>query len=144
MRFRYPLQKIVDLKSSEKAQAEWLLSKSIHELNEQERSMKELLGRRREQKISFESMANECVTVAQVRFMQQHISYLDQQISRKSIEVAQAKDIVHSRMRKLTDKMLDEKKWKIAREKAQIEHEKQMLIKEQNELDEMATIRYSR
>ena len=42
MRFRYSLQKIVDLKANETKQAEWLLSDAVGRLSEAEHSLQEL------------------------------------------------------------------------------------------------------
>ena len=36
MRFRYPLQKLVDLKTNQKEQAEWMLSEAIADLQREE------------------------------------------------------------------------------------------------------------
>lgn len=39
--------------------------------------------------------------------------------------------------------MLDEKVWMEAREKAKMHFQQEMLLREQNELDEMATVRFA-
>ncbi|MMZ70906.1 hypothetical protein D1872_340920 [compost metagenome] len=43
----------------------------------------------------------------------------------------------------LTDKMLDEQVWLKAREKAKVRFQQELLLQEQNELDEMATVRFA-
>ncbi|GJM75556.1 hypothetical protein HMSSN036_77720 [Paenibacillus macerans] len=42
MKFRYVYQKVLDLKSNEKTQAEWMLSAAVGELQSEQRSLEQL------------------------------------------------------------------------------------------------------
>ncbi len=79
--------------------------------------------------------------MSRLTMMQQYIEILDDRI-RKQIEgVRSAANLVRMRQGHLTDKMVDEKVWVNARDRALERFRSDRLAKEQNELDEIAIVR---
>lgn len=140
--FRYSFQKIVDLKTSEKTQAEWLLSSAIGALKEEESS----LSRLREERGRWERKLGECsqegVPLAELQLIQHYLDSLDQTIRRKQNDVVRAQKSVDLRRSRLSDTVKEEKVWLNARNRAEERFRNEMQLKEQNELDEFATVRY--
>lgn len=140
--FRYSYQKIVDLKTSEKTQAEWLLSSAIGVLQAEELSLTELRAIRTEWESKQHESSQVAVSLSELQQVQQYLDYLDACINSKLVDVQQAKKVVDHNRSKLADKMKDEKVWMKAKDHASERFRYAMQIKEQNELDEMATVRY--
>lgn len=144
MNFRYSFQQIVDLKNNERTQAEWILSEAMGQLRNEETSLHGLF----EQKDSLHNeMANESsgsVSISKMLLMQNYMNYVDQQIARKHLDVQQAQHVVLKKQEHLSERMIDEKVWSKAREKAYNQFQSFVAKKEQEALDEMATNRFRR
>jgi len=143
MRFHYTFQKVVDLKGNEKTQAEWMLSTALGELQAQEKSLDELMVQRNEIIASLQSSAQQSTSMVKIREMQDYVDYLDKCIIRKHREISLAQQEVLLKQDQLSTKVLDEKVWLKAKDKAQEIFQKSMNLREQNELDEMATVRFA-
>ncbi|MGF7048743.1 flagellar FliJ protein [Paenibacillus sp. DS2015] len=143
MRFHYAFQNIVDLKSNEKSQAEWMLSTAIGKLQDEERSLRELQTSRKQMADQLQSDIENAASVAKIREIQTYVDHLDQCIKRKHTDVHRANVVVIKSKDHLTTKMLDEKVWMKSREKEKDKFQHEMLLKEQNELDEIATVRFA-
>lgn len=143
MKFHYAFQKIVDLKSNEKTQAEWMLSSAIGKLQAEEKSLNELYEIRDQMYRAQQEVASRCVPVAEIRNIQVYAEYLEECIERKRDDIRVAHVNVTKKQKVLSDKMLDEKVWLKARDKSQEKFRHESLLREQNELDEMATVRFA-
>ncbi|MBP2115893.1 MULTISPECIES: flagellar export protein FliJ [Paenibacillus] len=143
MRFHYTFQKVVDLKGNEKTQAEWMLSSALGELQAQEKSLDELIGQRSALMLSLQSAAQQKTPMAKLREMQDYVDYLDKCIARKHSDISLAHVEVQNKQDHLSTKVLDEKVWLKAKDKAQTAFLQNMSLREQNELDEMATVRFA-
>lgn len=143
MRFHYTFQKVVDLKGNEKTQAEWMLSSALGELQAQEKSLDELIGQRSTLMLSLQSAAQQKTPMAKLREMQDYVDYLDKCIARKHSDISLAHAEVQNKQNHLSTKVLDEKVWLKAKDKAQTAFLQNMSLREQNELDEMATVRFA-
>ncbi|TJY43188.1 flagellar export protein FliJ [Cohnella pontilimi] len=141
MRFRYPLQKIVDLKGSEKSLAEWEYAASLGLLREQEERLDHLFRERRETEERLSRTAAAPVALAELTALQQYLDMLDGQIRRQLEEVRNAEGQVRLKQSRLAEKSVDEKVWLKARDKAYQRYRHEWLAREQNELDEMAIVR---
>lgn len=143
MKFRYVYQKVVDLKSNEKTQAEWMLSAAIGELQTEQCSLEQL----QEEKSRIHAMIlNEMensASMIKLQELQRYMDYLEDSITRKIGDVRRAEVNVDHKKTILSGKMLDEKVWLKAKEKAKAKFQHEMLLREQNELDEMATVRFA-
>ncbi|SFE16480.1 flagellar FliJ protein [Paenibacillus algorifonticola] len=140
--FRYSYQKIVDLKTSEKTQAEWILSSSIGELQAAELTVEQLRESREEWEQKQHQSSQSGVSLAELQTIQQYVDYLDSCIEAKLLEVKRAQKVVEQNRIKLSDKMQDEKVWLKAKDNEKERFRYAMQLKEQNELDEMATVRF--
>lgn len=138
MKFRYPFQKLVDLKSNEKSQAEWFLSKAIGRLRDEEMSLHELrmLKERIYDELNVSSQRK--VTVAEIVHMQSYIDHLDQKIMEKNKDIQSANIEVTLKRSHLNDKVIEEKVWHKAKEKAFEHFQVTLRKKEQEEMDEIA------
>lgn len=143
MKFRYAFQKIVDLKSNEKTQAEWMLSMAIGKLQAEEKSLGELIEMRDRMFDAQEEAARRSAPVAEIRNIQSYAEYLDDCILKKRQDIRVAHVNVNKKQEQLTVRMLDEKVWLKAREKSNEKFRQESLLREQNELDEMATVRFA-
>jgi len=140
MKFRYSLQKVLDLKNSEKNQAEWMLSEAIGKLQMEERQLNSLLDEQHAEREAL--ISGNGLTISTLVARQNYLDYLEREIQRKSSDVEQAHLLVMEKQQNLHDKVLDEKVWTKAKEKAYRKHLTFILKKEQGELDEMATLRH--
>jgi flagellar FliJ protein len=143
MRFHYTFQKVVDLKGNEKTQAEWMLSSALGELQAQERSLDELTFQRSAIMLSLQNATEQKTPMAKIREMQEYVEYLDKCIARKQADIRSAHQEVLKKQDQLSTKVLDEKVWLKAKDKAETQFQQSMSLREQNELDEMATVRFA-
>ncbi|WP_424765792.1 flagellar export protein FliJ [Paenibacillus sp. sgz302251] len=140
--FRYSFQKIVDLKSSEKTQAEWILSSAIGVLSAEELSLEQLRSQQSAWELRLLEASQSAVPLAELQAIQHYLDYLVTCITSKLTDVLQAQKVVEQNRMKLSDKMKDEKVWLKAKDHARNRFQYAMQIKEQNELDELASVRF--
>ncbi|MBJ6363379.1 flagellar export protein FliJ [Paenibacillus sp. MAHUQ-46] len=141
-KYRYPYQKIVDLKTSQKTQAEWMLSVAVGKLQLEEQSLEQLEEEKQHWADQLLEAAANLVVLSELRVMQQYMEHLEECIIRKSGDVKTAKMEVDRSKGYLTEKMMDEKVWLKAKENANGRFSQMILLKEQNELDEIASVRF--
>lgn len=140
--FRYSFQKIVDLKSSEKTQAEWILSSAIGALASEEQSLEQLRGKQREWEQKLHDASQSAVPLSELQLIQHYLDHLVTCIMNKHTDVKHAQKEVEQCRLKLSDKMKDEKVWLKAKDHARARFQYALQIKEQNELDELASVRF--
>lgn len=140
--FQYSFQKVVDLKSSQKSQAEWQLSDALSALSVQEMSLRELMLAKEEWEEKLQQTALHAIPLSEVVMIGQYIDHLQTCIDKKMLDVRQAERVVEQNRSKLADKVKDEKVWLKAKDQAWDKFRHAIQLKEQNELDEMATVRY--
>ncbi|MFC3797807.1 flagellar export protein FliJ [Cohnella sp. GCM10012308] len=143
LRFRYPLQKIVDLKGSEKSMAEWEYAASLGRLKSEEEQLDQLRQERGAYEMELSERSSKPTALAELHLLQDYISFLDDRIRQQRQGVRVAEEHVQQRQVFLTDKMVDEKVWQNARSKSLQKYRQEALIREQNELDEIALRRAS-
>lgn len=143
LKFNYAFQKVVDLKTSEKNHAEMHLSSAIGRLQAEEQTLTRLSSDKDSMVNALQDQSANVVSASQLQQMQDYISYIDQCILQKRQDIQSAQVKVEEKKEYLTTKMLDEKVWMQARGKALESFQKEELLREQNELDEMATVRFA-
>jgi flagellar FliJ protein len=141
MSFRYPLQKIVDLKGSEKSMAEWEYAAALGKLRNEEELLQHLYDERHEIERQLQETSIRPTPLTRLLSMQRYIEILDERIQRQHEGVKSAELLVRKRQGHLTVKMVDEKVWLNARDRALERFRSDRLAKEQNELDEIAIVR---
>jgi len=144
MKFRYPLQKIVDLKGSEKSMAEWEYAASLGKLRTEEERLSALFEERRGLEDALQSAAAKPTPLNELLQTQRYIEVVDVRIREQREGVRSAESLVRKRQGMLTDKMVDEKVWLNARDRALERFRSDRLAREQNELDEIAIVRAGR
>lgn len=143
MRFQYSLQKIVDLKCNERTQAEWKLADALTELRTEEQTLRQLQNNKEFIAQSLNEASAQCAKIADLLVYQQYIHFMEKQIEKKGDDVKLAQHQVVQQKHVLTERMIDEKRWDKAREKAYIAHLAHSLKKEQEATDELVTLRYT-
>lgn len=143
MKFHYNFQKVVDLKGNERTQAEWMLSNALGELEAQEKSLAELTEQRNKMLLHLQEAAEQCSSMNKIRELQDYVDFLDNCIVRKHQQINAAHQEVVRKQDELNEKAVDEKVWLKAREKALSLFQHNMNLREQNDLDEMATVRFA-
>ncbi|QHW30067.1 flagellar export protein FliJ [Paenibacillus rhizovicinus] len=141
-RFHYAYQKIVDLKTSEKSQAEWQLSVVVGKLNQEEASLQQLQAERAAWCDRLQNASLHAVTLSEITMIQSYIDFVDESIMRKLRDVKKAKSAVDEGRQFLSSRMMDEKVWLKTRENALQRFKADMMVKEQNALDELTTSRF--
>jgi flagellar FliJ protein len=144
MSFRYSFQQIVDLKNNERTQAEWILSEAMGQLRNEETSLHGLFEQKENLHNEMVQATSHSVTISNMLMMQSYMNHVDNQIARKHQDVKHARHIVSEKQEHLSVKMIDEKVWTKAREKAHNQFQVMIAKKEQDALDEMATNRFRR
>lgn len=141
--FRYSFQKVVDLKASEKMQAEWILSTAIGALAAEELTLEQLRSEREAWEKRLHEASQSSVSLHELQTIQHYLDHLFSCIASKMTDVAQARKTVDQSRMKLADKMKDEKVWLKAKEHAREKFQYAMQLKDQNELDELASVRFT-
>jgi flagellar protein FliJ len=140
--YRYPLQKIVDLKANEKTQAEWILSHALGILQEEEHSLNSLHTEKNDIHADLTTAMGARANISQLQTFQNYMNHLDHCITKKIRDVEHAEQNVIHKKGHLTAKIIDEKVWSKAKDKAKLIFEAIERTKEQQVLDEMATTRH--
>lgn len=140
--FRYTFQRVVDLKGSEKTQAEWMLSSAIGDLTAEELSLELLRAKKQDWEEKLQEATQISVPLSELQVIQQYLDYLVDCIKSKLKDVLHAQKAVEQSRLKLSDKMKDEKVWLKAKDHARDRFQYALQIKEQNELDELASVRF--
>lgn len=143
MKFRFPLQKIVDLKGNEKTQAEWLLSQALSKLRDEEQFLQELNDEISRQQERLSHSSENPIPIVDIQFIQAYIIHLKKQIEHKRVDVQNAQVNVQGKQSILMDRSVDEKVWIKAREKALNLFIATSLKKDQQDMDEMASTRHT-
>jgi flagellar FliJ protein len=141
LRFQYSLQKIVDLKATEKTQAEWILSHALGVLQEEELTLHSLHSEKSEIHAELNSAIGISANISQLLTYQNYMTHLDHRITKKLKDVERAEQNVLHKKGHLSEKMIEEKVWSKAKDKAKTIFQAVERTKEQQVLDEMATTR---
>lgn len=138
MKFRFPLQKIVDLREQERMQAEWRLAEALERLREEERSFAELERMRDDVGRIMADACVEATTAAHLSVVGRFLTQLDGRIRRKRADLENAERTVSERRDDLRGRLVEERIWRNARNKAMERFRSEMLRAEQKEIDDWA------
>lgn len=140
--FKYTFQKIVDLKGSEKTQAEWILSDALAALRAEQAILDQFMQEQKSWELKLEQSVLAAIPLSEVLIINQYIEYCAENIKLKQQDIMKAERNVFQKRQELASKMKEEKVWHKAKEHAFDKFKYETQIKEQNELDEMASIRF--
>jgi flagellar FliJ protein len=118
MKFKYSFQQIVKLKNNEKTQAEWILSEALDRLRTEETSLYDLSEKKLELSEQLADVSESATTISQMLVYQNYLNHLNQQILKKNVDVQLAQNVVVNKQEHLSEKVIDEKVWTKARERA--------------------------
>jgi flagellar FliJ protein len=141
LRFRFPFEKIVDLKSNEKTQAEWMLTSAISTLRNEETSLQQLQEQRHSLYNSMLNSSTQRTSISRIKAMHDYMEHLDQQIYEKNQDVSSAEAAVSVQRDSLSEKIVDEKVWCKSRAKAYTKFVMETRKREQAELDDLTAVR---
>jgi len=141
MKFMYAFQRVLDVKTNEKKQAETVLAEAISALSETERELSELMLAKYRTQQQLVEAASSKRPMADMIAGQQYVDFLEERIQATKRKLLAAEQIVNDLRRQLTDKAVDEKVWLKAKEKAHTAHLTEVERRAQYELDEMANAR---
>jgi flagellar FliJ protein len=141
MAFRFSLQRVLDLKSNQKSQAEWMLARALARKQEEEQMLDRLELERRKLRERLDHSAQMPIPAGELAELGRYIDHLDGMINRKRADVDRARKAVDDSRQHLLDRSIDEKVWLKAREKAFERYRAFVLKKEQSDIDEMASMR---
>jgi flagellar FliJ protein len=144
MKFKYSFQQIVKLKNNEKTQAEWILSEALDRLRTEETSLYDLSEKKLELSEQLADVSESATTISQMLVYQNYLNHLNQQILKKNVDVQLAQNVVVKKQEHLSEKVIDEKVWTKARERAYSQYKVESGRKEQDVLDEISTNRFKR
>lgn len=141
MKFRYPLQKVVDLKSNQRTQAEWLLAEAIGVFNKRQTTFDQLQLQIRQTQQEMDQATQGASPISRIQMLQEHLNYLQLQLGEEQIRLQQAEKKMEQTQQKLTDKMRDEKVWTTSKDNAYSRFVAEQQKKEQQDIDELASAR---
>lgn len=141
MKFVYSFQKVLDLKTNEKKQAESELSRSIAAMAEAERRLSELMLEQYRTQEQLVEQAALKYSASGMATAQQYIDYLEEQIQRAKRAILTAEQRVNEHRQLLTDRTVEEKVWIKSRERAYSAFRAESERRAQYEMDEMALMR---
>lgn len=143
MRFQFPLQRVLDVKEKEKQQAQQELGTSLKKQHEAETNMM-LLNQKREDVQASMLQQNSGWKASRLHEYQNYITYLDQQMVSLQSTLVQTKIEVEKKQGILVEKSKEERVWQGWKQELFQRHQQEVLKKEQEMLDEMASVRYFR
>lgn len=140
--FRYSFQKILDLKTNEKDRALQAFGESLNRLSRAEVTLQNLMRKKDEILLSLQYQKE--TNISTYLTYQEYLSKLDREIVQCMQKLELAKQDSERKQQMLRARTTDEKIWRNLREKAYESHREEMLRQEQIELDEAASLQYSR
>lgn len=143
MSYRFPLQKVLDVKEKEKQQAQQELGVSLRKQMEVQEEIALLMGKRDRVQEQLQ-IGGQGVRAAQLHEIQRYMEFLQKMIEKQAAMLKRTQKEVEKKQHVLTEKSKDEKVWQEWKLHLQEEHRQEAVKQEQEMLDEMAMIRYFR
>lgn len=144
MRFHYPLQKIVDLRTNQRTQAEWVLSEAMNLFQQEQETQQRLYEQLEGIQHEMDQVIKEASSISKIQLLQENIIFLQNQLVEQQERVKMSEQLIGKSQQNLTNKMQDEKVWTTTKDKAHVRFVSNLLKKEQQEMDEMAGMRHLR
>ncbi|MFK3961011.1 flagellar export protein FliJ [Pseudalkalibacillus hwajinpoensis] len=140
-RFQFPFQRILDVKENEKSQAQLEMAESLKVQVDLERSVSSLEQQIYAMRLRLEQRQLDGLSITDLLKEEEHIAYLERQLQQKKNELMQAENQVSEQKDTLASKVKEEKTWQSIKETRKEEFQRDMQILEQNELDDLTTVR---
>lgn len=143
MTFKFPLQRVLDVKEKQKQQARQELGTSLKKQQEAEEQMVSLNALRSTVQKRM-SQINRGVKISELRAQHHYLSYLDQKIERLQKRLRQTKKEVEKKQLILMERSREEQIWQNWKQELARRHRQAVQKAEQEQLDEIASVRYFR
>ena len=143
MSYRFPLQKVLDYKEKEKQQAQQELGSSLQKKQVVEQGIQQLFEKR-EQVEDRLFAVNKGYKISELHQHHHYMNALNQQIMSMQGQLRRAQKDVERKQSTLMEKARDEKVWQEWKIRLIEQERQEQQKKEQEMLDEMASIRYFR
>ncbi|MEO2076753.1 MAG: flagellar export protein FliJ [Bacillus sp. (in: firmicutes)] len=144
MSFQFRFEKILTMKEKEKESALHEMNVVKHMKETVEKQLLDLVEKKESYIMAFEKIANQSIKVTDIQEREQYIHFLNKQIDRLRKKVLEITQEFNRKSHLLVAKNQEEKMWSSWREKSLDEYTEKIKREEQNQLDEMAVIRYFR
>ncbi|MDO6656348.1 flagellar export protein FliJ [Anaerobacillus sp. 1_MG-2023] len=139
--FHFPFQRILDVKENEKSQAQLEMAESLKAQVDIERSLRDLEQAVLSMRQRLEERQQEGVSIIDLLKEEEHITYLEGQLNQKRNQLIQVEHQVSEQQDTLASKVREEKTWQSIKETRKEEFYHDMKMIEQNELDDLNTVR---
>ncbi|WP_371017952.1 flagellar export protein FliJ [Pseudalkalibacillus sp. JSM 102089] len=139
--FHFPFQRILDVKENEKSQAQLEMAESLKAQVDIERSLRDLEQAVLSMRQRLEERQQEGVSIIDLLKEEEHITYLEGQLHQKRNQLIQVEHQVSEQQDTLASKVREEKTWQSIKETRKEEFYHDMKMIEQNELDDLNTVR---
>lgn len=143
MSYRFPLQKVLDYKEKEKQQAQQELGSSLQKKQVVEQGIQQLYIKKEQTEDRLFSL-NKGYKASELHHYHQYMNALNQQIISMQGQLKRAQKDVERKQSTLMEKARDEKVWHEWKIRLFEQDRQEQQKKEQEMLDEMASIRYFR
>jgi len=141
MKFRYPFQKVLDVKAKEKKNTESMLAQALAEVVKAEQALAQLEAERARTLARVNEEAQRGQKMAELIAGQEYVRCLDGAIRQTAFRLSEAERRAEEIRALLLERTVEEKVWLKAREKAFEDFKVQESRIHQHELDEIATNR---
>ncbi len=129
------------MKENEKEQVQLEMAETLKVQSDLEQEIATLEQKLNTMRQALEQRQFEGLSVTELIKEEAHISYLDQKLGEKKMYLKQLDERVSDHQENLAEKVREEKTWQSIKEKRREEHNKEIQIFEQNELDSFNTVR---
>ena len=140
-RFQFPFQRILDVKENEKSQAQLEMAESLKVQVDLEHSLATLEQEVYSKRLRLEQRQLDGLSITDLLKEEEHIAYLERQLQQKKQQLNQIEEQLSEQKDTLASKVKEEKTWQSIKETRKEEFHRDMQILEQNELDDLTTVR---
>lgn len=143
LKFKYSYQRVLDLKTREKEAAQAQVAQAMRKLEKAEQTARELSAQleREENKLW---AVGQSISISEIRNRVTYIEHLRRQMMQQQLAVRMASRQVQQKQNILDEKVKEEKKWSIHKEKLALQYLEERKRQEQLQLDELSAQRYFR
>ncbi|WP_255436011.1 flagellar export protein FliJ [Pseudalkalibacillus hwajinpoensis] len=139
--FQFPFQRILDVKENEKAQAQLEMAEVLKVQVDLERAISSLEQEIYSMRGRLEQRQLDGLSITELLRGEEHIAYLERQIQEQKNQLKLINIQLSSQQDALAAKVKEEKTWQSIKETRKEEFHRDLQILEQNELDDLNTVR---
>ncbi|MBO8171017.1 MAG: flagellar export protein FliJ [Bacillaceae bacterium] len=144
MSFQYPYQRILDLKEKETELAQIEYGSALHRLKLEESQLETLLSEKQRVTLMLEEMTTKSISAMQLIEVQQYLQHIEHVINQKKQEKGRVQQQADTALNQLVGRKKEQETWRILKEKRFNRYIEKQKKQEQNLMDELGSIKYSR